>query len=140
VFLDTNVLVSALGTRGLCADLLRVIVDKHDLVTGEVVIEELGRVLARKFGTPAEKVIEVENFLRGFHVEPEPRNLLDLDLSGRNDLMIVGSAINARAEILVTGDREILAFKKKPRGLRIVSPRECWNLTTRATPRKRPRN
>jgi predicted nucleic acid-binding protein len=52
----------------------------------------------------------------------------------------VGSAINARAEILVTGDREMLAVKKKLQGLRIVSPRECWNLIERAAPRKRPRN
>jgi uncharacterized protein len=139
VFLDTNVLASAFGSRGLCADVLQVILTEHELVTGEVVIEELRRVLIRKFDTPADKAKEVERFLRGYHVEPRPGRLPDLDLSERGDLMVVGSAINANAEIVVTGDREMLDLKKKPEDLRIISPREFWNLATR-TPRKRRRN
>ena len=55
VFLDTNVLASAFGTRGLCADVLQIILGEHDLVTGEVVIEELRRVLLKKFGMPEQK-------------------------------------------------------------------------------------
>jgi uncharacterized protein len=137
VFLDTNVLASAFGTRGLCADLLQVILAEHELVTGEVVIEELCRVLIRKFDTRAVKVNDVERFLRGFHVEPKPHQLPNLNLSERSDLMVVGSAINAKAEILITGDREILILKTKPEGLRIVSPREFWNLTARTTRRIR---
>lgn len=38
VFLDTNVLVSAFATRGLCADLMRHVLAEHDLITGEVII------------------------------------------------------------------------------------------------------
>lgn len=140
VFLDTNVLASALGTRGLCADVLRVILGEHELVTGEVVIEELRRVLSRKFGIRADKVKEIESFFRGYHVEPKPRRLPKLKLSGRADLMVVGSAINAKAEVLVTGDHEMLALKKRPEGLRIISPREFWNLAMRTAPRRRPRN
>ncbi len=140
VFLDTNVLASAFGTRGLCADVLRLILGEHELVTGEVVIEELRRVLSRKFGVPADTVKEIERFLRSYHVEPKPRRLPDLELSEPCDLMVVGSALSARAEFVVTGDREMLALKKKPEGLRIVSPREFWNLATRTAPRKRPRN
>ena len=45
VFLDTNVLVSAFATRGLCADVLRLILAEHTLVTGEVVLRELRRAL-----------------------------------------------------------------------------------------------
>ncbi len=36
VFLDTNVLVSAFTTRGLSADLFRLVVAEHELLTGEV--------------------------------------------------------------------------------------------------------
>jgi uncharacterized protein len=139
VFLDTKVLASAFGTRGLCADVLQVILGEHELVTGEVVIEELRRVLIRKFDTRADKVKEVERFLRGYHVEPKPRQLPSLNLSEQADLMVVASAINAKAEVLITGDREMLDLKKKPEGLRIISPREFWNLATR-TPRKRRHN
>ena len=41
VFLDTNVLAGAIGTRGLCADVLREIFASHDLLISEHVIGEL---------------------------------------------------------------------------------------------------
>ena len=128
VFPDTNVLASALGTRGLCADVLRLILGEHELVTGEVGIEELRRVLRRKFRVSADTVNDIEKFLRGYHVEPKPRELPNLKLRDHNDLVIVGSALNSEAEILVTGDQEMLELEEKPKALRILSPRGFWNL------------
>ena len=133
VFLDTNVLVSAFGTRGLCADVLDLILAEHELMSAEVVIEEVRRVLDRKFGVPTETVGEIENFLRGYHVEPKPSRLLALELSERADRLVVTSALTARAEILISGDREMLALRKKPEGLRILSPREFWKLAASET-------
>ena len=128
VFPDTNVLASAFGTRGMCADVLRLILGEHEMLTGEVVIEELRGVLRRKFGVAAETVNEIESFLHGYHVEPKPRELANLKLADHNDLVVVGSAINAKAEILITGDQEILELGEKPTGLRICSPRDFWEM------------
>jgi predicted nucleic acid-binding protein len=128
VFPDTNVLASAFGTRGLCADVLRLILTEHELLTGEVVIDELRGVLRRKFGVPVDTVKEIESFLRRYHVEPKPREPPKLKLGDRNDLLVIGSAIKAEASILITGDREILDLEQKPEGLRILSPRQFWNL------------
>lgn len=128
VFPDTNVLASAFGTRGLCADALRLILAEHELVTAEVVLEELHKVLRQKFRVPAATVEEIENFLRSYHVEPKPDKVPKLSLRDPNDLLVVGSALNADAEILITGDQEMLSLRDKPKGLRIVSPREFWNL------------
>jgi uncharacterized protein len=136
VFLDTNVLASALSTRGLCGEVLQIVIEDHELLTGEVVIEELCRTLSGKFRMPSHIVNEYERFLRGYRVEPRPRDLPDLNLSERNDLLVVGSALNAKAEIVITGDHEMLALKRKPEDLRIISPREFWNLVARSAPRK----
>jgi predicted nucleic acid-binding protein len=130
VFLDTNVLASAFGTRGLCVDVLRLILEEHGLVTGEVVIDELRGVLRRKFGVRAETVKQIEEFLRGYHVEPKPHQSPKLKLVDRNDLLIVGSAIKAKASILITGDREIVALEERIEGLRILNPRQFWNLAS----------
>jgi putative PIN family toxin of toxin-antitoxin system len=128
VFSDTNVLASAFGTRGLCADVLRLILGEHDLVTGEIVIEELRSVLAIKFKVPPDTWNDIESFLRGYHVEPNPRELPKLKLKDQNDRVVVGSALSSKAEILITGDQEILALDIKPQVLRILTPREFWNL------------
>jgi uncharacterized protein len=140
VFLDTNVLASAFGTRGLCADVFRLILVEHELMTAEVVIEELCRVLDRKFTVPSGIVRDIENFLRGYHVEPRPRRLLALDLRERADTIVITSALNAGAETLITGDREMLVLKQKPEGLRVLSPRDFWNLATGTSgkPRRKP--
>ena len=50
VALDTNVLVAAFATRGLCADLVRVVLAEHELVFPPAVRTELRRVLAKKIG------------------------------------------------------------------------------------------
>ncbi len=48
LFFDTNVLVSAFLARGLCTDLLRLVLMDHTLVTSEVVLAEWHDVLVRK--------------------------------------------------------------------------------------------
>jgi uncharacterized protein len=126
VFLDTNVLASAFGTRGLCADLLRLVIAEHELVTAEVVIDELRSVLRRKFGVPAQAVEEIESFLRDYHVEARPSELPNLALRDRADLLVLGSALAARADVIITGDKEMLNLGERPARLRIASPRQFW--------------
>ena len=52
VFLDTNVLVAGIATRGLCSELLENIIHDHELLTCRPVLSELERVLASKLGLP----------------------------------------------------------------------------------------
>jgi len=54
VFLDTNVLVSGFATRGLCADVIRLVLAEHELVVAQIVLDELKRVLKQKIELPAE--------------------------------------------------------------------------------------
>jgi putative PIN family toxin of toxin-antitoxin system len=129
VFLDTNVLASAFITRGLCSDVLRLILEGHELVTGEVVLQELTAVLRRKFGVPRETASQIESFLRRYHVEPLPQEFPTLRLRDHNDVVVVASALLAGAEMVVTGDGEMLSLEDKP--LRIVTPREFFTLASR---------
>jgi predicted nucleic acid-binding protein len=112
-------------------------VSEHELVTGEIVIEELRGVLRKKFGVPAETVKEIESLLRGYHVELTPAELPKLKLSDHNDRVVVGCAFKSEAVILVTGDQELLDLEEKPKGLQILSPREFWNLAAGRAPRNR---
>ena len=53
VFLDTNVLASALATRGLCAALFEAVLVEHELLASAEVLAELRRVLTDKFHLPS---------------------------------------------------------------------------------------
>ncbi len=59
IFLDTNVLVSATATRGLCADVLREVLVAHKLVISALLLSELARILNDKIGVPKDIIDEV---------------------------------------------------------------------------------
>ncbi len=130
VFLDTNVLVSAFATRGVCADVLRVVLAEHTLVTGEVVLRELRRVLQTRIGLPPRTVQEIEEFLREHEVAPKPAARASVPKRDPDDQWVLASAIESRADILVTGDRDLLDVAAAVR-IRIVDPRGFWELVRR---------
>ena len=127
VFLDTNVLVSAFATRGVCADVLRVVLAEHTLVTGEVVLRELGRVLTKRLRLPPEAVNEIDEFLREYEVAPKPATRAALPQRDPDDQWVLASAIESRADVLVTGDRDLLNVAAAAR-IKIVDPRGFWDL------------
>ncbi len=126
VFLDTNVIASATATRGLCADLLRLVIELHDLVVSEHLIEELTRVLKDKFGASPDLVAEVVLFLGDDTICCDASPLHDLPLSDPADIAIVSSAINGQADTLVTGEKEVLALRHVG-AMEILTPRQFWD-------------
>jgi putative PIN family toxin of toxin-antitoxin system len=127
VFLDTNVLISAFATRGICRELVARVVREHEFQTSEVVIKEVRRVLKRKLKVDDATTDETEAFLRNFHVETRIEKLPDVSINDKSDLDVLGSAVAARAEIFITGDRELLELGKSIRGLEILDPRGFWD-------------
>lgn len=127
VCFDTNVLVSAVATRGLCADIVNVTLAEHQLIIGPTVLAELRRVLLRKLKIPSAVVGEVEEFLRPYAMVaaavPDPA-IVGLD---DNDNAVLAEAIAGRADVLVTGDQDLLNFGTQAR-IRILSPRGFWEL------------
>jgi len=93
VFFDTNVLVSAFLARGLCADLLRLVLAEHTLVSSEVVISELREVLSRKGKLPIAQIHAIETFLRDQPIAPRPEQTLELGLIDTDDEWVVASAV-----------------------------------------------
>ena len=133
MFLDTNVLVSAFATRGLCADLVRFILADHELITGEVVIAELRRVLRERIKLPARVIAGVEQLLRDQIVVPKPADPYPLPIRDSDDRWVLASAVAGKADVLVTGDSDLLEVASQA-PLSIVNPRDFWKMVRR-TPR-----
>jgi len=125
VLLDTNVLVSALASRGLCADVFRAVIAGHELVVAPPLLAELRRVLQTKFRVPAEAVADALWLLEQDAIAADPEPATDVELKDRSDVPILSAATNGQADVLVTGDRELLAVRRVGK-LRILSPRQFW--------------
>jgi putative PIN family toxin of toxin-antitoxin system len=126
VFLDPNVLVSAYTARGICADLLRYILAEHELLTGEVNLVELRRVLRDRFHASSELIASVEAELRDETIVPKPAKPSPLPIRDPDDRWVLASAVEGQADLLVTGDQDLLAVARQA-SLAIVDPRGCWN-------------
>ena len=125
VFLDTNVLASSIATRGLCAELFESIINEHELLTCEPVLQELERVLGDKFHLP-------DSFIRAFigllktegsviSVQERPT----IKFKDADDIPILACAVASGADVFVTGDKDLLdlgAIENLP----ILSPRQIW--------------
>ena len=125
VFLDTNVLVSAVATRGLCADVLRQVFTSHELIISEYLIKELERVLEDKFKLPQDVVEEYVLLLHQDAIVADEVNHLSISLKDRSDIRILKAALHAKADVLVTGDFELQTLGRIE-NLLVLSPRGFW--------------
>ena len=127
VFLDTNVLVSAFATRGLCADLLELVLLQHELILSRSLLRELGRALRLKVKLPARAAAAISDFLSDEAaqlLESSPPVAAGVDA---DDAIVLGDAAGGNAEVFVTGDAKVLALGRHA-GFRIVSPRAFWEM------------
>jgi putative PIN family toxin of toxin-antitoxin system len=132
VFLDTNVLVSAVATRGLCADVFHAVLAEHQLVVGDAVLSELRRVLRQKIRLSAETIAEMDAFLRRQALVVTNAPPIHIKVRDPADLLVLAEAVAGGAYVLVTGDQDLLSIAARA-PLPIVTPRGLWELL-RANP------
>ena len=127
VFLDTNVLVSAFASRGLCAEVLELVLLDHDLILGQNVVREKKKALREKVKLPHVRSAEIVEFVSGEATRivdrAEPANV---NVSA-DDALVLGEALAGQAEAFVTGDGALLRLAAAG-ALKIVSPRQFWEI------------
>lgn len=127
VFLDTNVLVSAFASRGLCAEVFELVLLDHDLILGQAVLRELGKALHEKVKLPIARSTEIVDFVASEatqvvgHAEPA---IVNVDAA---DAFVLGEALAGHADLFVTGDAALLRLAIIG-ALKIVSPRRFWEV------------
>jgi putative PIN family toxin of toxin-antitoxin system len=125
VVLDTNVIVAGFGTRGLCADVLNVCLDRHSILISEVILAEVSKNLLAKFKLPPAQVKEITRFLRQRTTIVTPTTVPSDACRDPNDLPILGTAVAAGAECLITGDRDLLTLRQYEKTA-ILAPRDFY--------------
>jgi uncharacterized protein len=128
---DTNVLVAAFLTEGVCSTLLvRARRSECELILSTDIIQEFERILRKKFAVSESELSGVRKVLAEAatevcqKVEPIAPVCRDPD-----DDRILACALQVHADYIVTGDDDLLVLKRHA-AIHIVTPRNFESLFT----------
>jgi putative PIN family toxin of toxin-antitoxin system len=126
VVLDTNVLLAAFGSRGMCEAVLAICIKSHELYASQYIIDEVRRNLSSKFKVPADQAWERIQFLLRQVSLVEPMPVPTDSCRDQGDLPVLGTLLAASADCLVTGDQDLLALKAF-KTIPMLSPRTFYD-------------
>ncbi len=138
VTLDTNILVSAFVSKhGLPADILDLIATFQEitLVLSDAILEEFLDVMNReevriRFGYGEADVSKFERAIRNIaEIVAIKSNFKAIEEDPEDDV-VVNTAIDGRADYIVSGDRHLKKLGKF-KGVRIVSPKVFMEIVAR---------
>lgn len=131
VCLDASVLAAAFATRGLCADVLRLVLVQHRLVCGRPVLGQLRRLLIGRLHVPALAADQIIPFIREQAEISNPSRPVAAADAAQGWLL--ASAMDAMADVVVTHRRALLrGHEALP--LRVTNPRGFWELVRQESP------
>jgi predicted nucleic acid-binding protein len=78
-----------------------------------------------KFDAPATVIEEIVALLRIGEIVPAPRQRPPIAVRDPDDILVWAAALQAKVDVLVTGDKDLLAVKDQA-GIVITTPRGFW--------------
>lgn len=128
VILDSNVFIAAVASRGLCEAVVELCLERHTMVAGEGILNEVGDKLRTKIKIPSRVVVEYLKFLRQNVELKSPEKLDPKTCRDPNDLMVLGLVAPGDAQAIVTGDKDLLVMESF-KGASIMTPRAFWKFS-----------
>lgn len=125
VVLDSNVLLAAFGSGGICRAIVDVCRDSHQIILSETILEEVRQHLTDSFRHTLSMANERVSSLREAAVMVVPVKVDVAACRDPNDIMVLGTVLAGGADCLVTGDKDLLVLGEFV-GRPILSPREFW--------------
>lgn len=125
IVLDTNVLIAAFISRGVCAELLEHCIRQHQIVASGWILREYRGILREKFHYPASEVREAVAHLRTRLETVTPTKLPERVCRDPDDDPVLGTALAGGCQCIVTGDEDLLTLGQWE-GIDIIRPSDFW--------------
>jgi len=126
IVLDTNILISATIARGKPRELLSLGTEgRFQIVTSDFILGEFGRVLSQpRFKTSRDEVRRVMLALVQSSEVISVSSSFRIVKEDTSDDMVLNTAYDGRADLIVTGDRHLLRLKDFMK-IRILTVRDA---------------
>ncbi len=126
VVLDTNVIVAAFATKGLCSDIFEICLLDHSIIISEYILLEVKEKLIEKIHLTQSSVNDTVSYLRNQAEVVIPEELHESVCRDKDDINIIGTALSGDARFIITGDEDLLDLEKY-KNIEILTPREFWS-------------
>lgn len=133
IVLDTNVIIAAFATRGLCADVLEICLSGHTLVTSEFILSETREKLSEKLHLPESVIHDIISCLQDNSKIVVPSRIAESMCRDKDDVKIIGTAVSGKANFIITGDKDLLVLINHER-VKIMTPRAFWEFLRQPKP------
>jgi len=122
IVLDANVIVAAFASHGLCESIVELCLYSHEILLCDELLEETLRNLHQKIKLPSSIVEDIGKLLREHSNMMSPVPLAADLCRDPDDVKILGLAVSANADCIVTGDKDLLILAEF-QGIPILTPR-----------------
>lgn len=123
VVFDSGVWISGFEFGGTPLAAVRLAYKEHQIALCDGILDEIYAALVRKFRWSEDRLKDsLSDYLDNVS-QAEVRGELHGVCRDPNDDMVIECAINAGADVIVTGDKDLLAVRSYE-GIRIITPRE----------------
>jgi putative PIN family toxin of toxin-antitoxin system len=136
IILDTNVIIAAFASRGLCSAVFELCLDRFEVVLSEAILKEALTNLNSKIKLPLPQCDLIVSYLRNNCFLSEIDDLDGSLCRDKNDIHVLGLAQRSGAEYIITGDKDLLDLVQH-KNTKIVTPREFWTILKESLPNGR---
>ena len=126
VVIDSGVWISAFQFGGTPLITVRSLFRYHQIAICAPILVEIHRILTLKFGWPTSRVQGALDDYLDYAIHVTIPDECPHVCRDANDDMILESAVVAGAELIVSGDKDLLAVKHY-KGIRVLTPKAFLN-------------
>ena len=128
VVLDTNVIISSIFWIGNSHKIVNLAIEqKISNFTSPELLNELVRVLKKKFNVPEDKTEEQITLVAKYSQITEPKIKVKVIKDDPSDNKVIECALSCNADYIVSGNWHLLDLKKY-KSINIVTPKEFLGL------------
>lgn len=126
IVLDTNVLIAAFATEGHCHRIYEAAMVYHEVFISQFILNELKFNLKKKLHYSPSEIEVVLNFIQQHAALVKAIPALAKGVSrDPDDDNIIALASASKADLIVTGDKDLLVLKQF-QGIQIIPPNAFW--------------
>ena len=128
IILDTNVIIAAFSSHGLCFLIFELCLDKYKIIISNHILNEIEKNFNKKIKLHAERISEIIDYLKSHCLLCNYQKLKKSVCRDKDDDEILALGKYNDVKYIITGDKDLLILKEYEK-IKIVTPRDFWELS-----------